>query len=74
MSSAWLRFALVEALQIPALLLAWQGRPPWAWWTAALLGAAVCILGTDSPWRWRNRLLILQAVAWFSAAAWCSAA
>jgi len=59
-----LRLLLVETLQVPALALAIWGVPPTAAWCAALLGSAVCCAGTDSHWRWRNRLLMAQAVAW----------
>lgn len=55
-----LRFLLVQALQLPAVGLAIAGLP----WPAALWGSVVCCAGTDSGWRWRNRLLIAQAVAW----------
>jgi len=59
----WPRFVLVQAAQILPLLLLFVGTPA-AVWTAALIGSIICCYGTDSPWRWRNRLLILQAVCW----------
>jgi branched-subunit amino acid transport protein len=59
-----LRLLVVESLQIPAIALAIWGVPPTAAWCAALWGSAVCCAGTDSHWRWRNRVLIAQAVAW----------
>jgi branched-subunit amino acid transport protein len=69
------RFSLVEGLQLPCLALAYYGAWPWAMWTAALIASAICAGGTDSSTgpgaglaRWLNRLLILQAIAWLSAA------
>ena len=59
-----LRMVLVEAVQLPALALVIWGAAPSAAWCAALWGSAVCCAGTDSHWRWRNRLLLAQAVAW----------
>jgi hypothetical protein len=41
---------------------------PLAWWPAALWGSLVCCAGTDSGWRWLNRLLVAQAVAWLTLA------
>lgn len=59
-----LRFLLVQLLQLPAVGIAYWGQPPTAWWLAALWGSAICCGGTDSGWRWRNRLLVLQAMCW----------
>ena len=71
----WWRFILVEVLQIPCVALACFGAWPWALWTAALIGSAICAGGTDSSTgpgarlaRWLNRLLIVQAIMWLSAA------
>jgi hypothetical protein len=69
------RFAVVEALQVPWIALALLGMWPWALWTAALVGSAICAGGTDSTTgpggglaRWLNRFLVLQAIAWLTAA------
>lgn len=65
---AWPRLALVQAVQLPAVALLLWGRGEAALWTAALWGSIVCCAGTDSGWRWLNRLLILQAAAWLAVA------
>lgn len=65
---AWLRLALVQLLQLPAVLLVCARSGSGSWWCAALWGSAVCCAGTDSRWRWRNRLLVAQAVVWLVAA------
>ena len=69
------RFGLVQLIQIPALLLAIFGAEPWALWTAATIGSIICAGGTDSTTgpgqqlaRWLNRVLILQAILWLTAA------
>jgi hypothetical protein len=69
------RFAVVQLLQIPFLLLALAGSWPVALLVAALGGSAICAGGTDSTRgpggtlaRWLNRLLVLQAIAWITAA------
>jgi hypothetical protein len=74
-AARWRRFALVEAVQVPLLALAWFGAWPAALWTATAVGSLVCCAGTDSSRgpgarlaRWLNRLLVLQAVAWICAA------
>jgi hypothetical protein len=59
----WPRFILVEALQLAPLGLLVFGTPA-ARWPAALIGCTLCCWGTDSPWKWRNRLLLSQAVLW----------
>jgi len=59
----WPRFVLVQALQLLPLALLLVGTTA-AIWTAALIGSAICCYGTDSPWRWRNRILVAQAVVW----------
>lgn len=62
--SEHLRFALAHALQLPAVaVLAWSPSP-WAVVPAGLWGSIVACAGTDSGWRWRNRLLLAEAVAW----------
>jgi len=58
------RLAVVELLQLPAILLLVATQAPAALWTAGLFGSVVCCAGTDSGWRWRNRLLVLQAILW----------
>ncbi len=65
---SWPRLALAEALQLPAIALVLWGRWPDALWAGALYGSLVCCALTDSGWRWRNRLLVLQACAWLTAA------
>ncbi len=59
-----LRFLVVELLQLPAVGLAYWIPGTTGWWLAAFWGSVVCCAGTDSGWRWRNRLLIAQAVVW----------
>lgn len=63
---AWRRLALAHALQIPAVVAVIL--TPAAWLPAALWASAVCCFLTDSGWRWRNRLLVAEAVAWLSVA------
>lgn len=69
------RFALVQLLQVPCVLLALVGSWPVALLIAALAGSAICAGGTDSTTgpggtlaRWLNRILVLQAIAWITAA------
>lgn len=62
------RFALVHLAQLPAIGLAAFGQPPTAWWIAAAWGSVVCCAGTDSGWRWRNRLLVTEAILWLTCA------
>jgi hypothetical protein len=64
----WPRLALVQALQLPAVALLLWGQGAAALWLAALWGAAVCCGGTDSGWRWLNRLLVAQAAVWLALA------
>jgi hypothetical protein len=65
---SWPRLALVEALQLPPIALLVWGAWPGAVWAGALIGSLVCCAGTDSGWRWRNRLLVAQAVVWLTLA------
>lgn len=67
----WSRFVLVQVLQLLPLALLMVGSPA-ARWPAALIGSAICCYGTDSNWRWRNRLLIAQAIGWLVMPAWVS--
>ena len=60
----WLRFAVVQLVQLPAVGLALYGQPPFSFWCAGIWGGIVCVLGTDSVGPWRNRFLRLQAIAW----------
>lgn len=69
------RFAVVELIQIPFVVLAFVGAWPWALFTAALIGSVICAAGTDSASgsgatlaRWLNRVLVLQAIAWLTVA------
>lgn len=64
----WPRLLLIEGLQLPALALVTWGRWPWALVAGALIGSFVCCAGTDSSWRWRNYLLVIQAICWLTAA------
>jgi hypothetical protein len=59
----WPRLLLVEVLQALPIALLFVGSAA-AMWTAALIGSAICCYGTDSLWRWRNRLLVAQAIVW----------
>jgi hypothetical protein len=63
---AWRRLSVVHALQVPAAALAALSPSAWGFAAAGLWGSAVCCLGTDSGWRWLNRLLIAEAVVWLS--------
>jgi hypothetical protein len=60
----WPRFVLAHALQVAPLAVVLLGRPPWALWLGGIAGSAICCAATDSGWRWRNRLLVLEAIAW----------
>lgn len=59
-----LRFALAQIIQLPVIGLLIVGQPPWAAWTAGAIGSIICCAATDSRWRWMNRLLVAQAIAW----------
>ncbi|MBA2482062.1 MAG: hypothetical protein H0V44_15465 [Planctomycetes bacterium] len=65
----WPRFLLIQMLQIPAVAVIVASPHPTAWLVAALWGSLVCCGGTDSRWRWINRLLVLQATVWLVLAA-----
>lgn len=60
----WPRLAVVQALQLPAAALAIGVATASAVAAAGLWGSVVCCAGTDSGWRWLNRLLVLQATGW----------
>jgi hypothetical protein len=61
----WLaRLAVVHALQLPALGLLIYGQGGAVPWLAGVWGSLVCCAGTDSGWRWLNRLLITEAIGW----------
>ena len=62
--SEHLRFALAHALQLPSLVVLIWSPSPWAALPAGLWGSIVACAGTDSGWRWRNRLLVAEAVIW----------
>lgn len=55
---------MVHLLFLPLAGLAFYGAKPWALWVAGLAGSVVACLGTDSHWRWLNRLLVLEAASW----------
>jgi hypothetical protein len=59
---AWLRLTVAHLLQMPAV--AGVLLTPAAWWPAAFWASFICIIMCDSGWRWRNRLLVAEAVAW----------
>ena len=60
----WQRMLVVHLLQVPAILLAIWGEGNLALILAGLWGASVCCGGTDSRWRIKNKLLLLEAAAW----------
>ncbi|MDA3962210.1 MAG: hypothetical protein PF961_15575 [Planctomycetota bacterium] len=60
----WQRMLVVQLLQLPAVGLVLASDYTAALWVAGLYGSVVCCAGTDSGWRWRNRLLVAQAAAW----------
>lgn len=65
----WQRWWLLHAAQVlllmPVLFSAGQAL---VLWPCALMGSALCCIGTDSSWRWPNRILIAEAVLWLTAA------
>jgi hypothetical protein len=65
---AWQRLLVVEAVQLPFVALMIWGRWPVALWLAAGVSSLICCAGTDSSWRWRNRLLVAQSVVWLAVA------
>lgn len=64
----WQRLLVVHLLQLPALGLLLVAASTWAWLAAGLWGSLVACAGTDSGWRWRNRLLVAEAVLWLTLA------
>jgi hypothetical protein len=64
--SPWPRLLIVHALQLPALGLVLVSPYAAAWWCAGLWGSAVVCLGTDSGWRWLNRMLVAEAILWLT--------
>jgi hypothetical protein len=65
---SWPRLVVVHALQLPALGLLGFGVGAAVPWVAGIWGSLVCCAGTDSRWRWWNRLLLAEAVAWLTVA------
>ncbi len=63
-AAGWKRLLLVHLAQIPSVALIIASPSPWSWVAAGLWGSLVACAGTDSRWRWRNRLLVAEAVAW----------
>lgn len=63
-----MRLAVVHALQVPAVALVAVSPHAAAWWCAALWGSIVACAGTDSGWRWLNRMLIVEAIVWLTLA------
>jgi hypothetical protein len=68
MRTGHLRLLVVHALQLPAVALVFFSPHTAAWWCAALWGSLVTCAGTDSGWRWRNRLLVAEAIIWLTLA------
>ena len=62
--SPWPRLAVVAGLQLPSVALVALAPAPTALWVAGLWGSVVCAGGTDSGWRWLNRMLVLVAAGW----------
>lgn len=60
----WQRLLVVHLAQLFPLAILLLVPGPAGRWTAGLLGSAICSYGTDSDWRWRNRLLLAEAVCW----------
>ncbi len=65
----WPRLLLIHALQVPAIALLIVSDRATAWWAAGLWGSLVCCAGTDSGWRWINRMLVAEAIGWLVLAA-----
>ncbi len=63
-----LRLLVVQLAQLPFVVLAVWGAPPMSFWLAGAAGSFICCAGTDTRWRWRNRLLVFQAIAWLCVA------
>ncbi|MEK7412493.1 MAG: hypothetical protein AAB263_04135 [Planctomycetota bacterium] len=59
-----LRLVIVHLLQLPSVFLLCFATSPWAWYPAVIWGSVVCCAGTDSHWRWLNRMLVAEAVVW----------
>lgn len=66
--AATMRLAIVHLLQLPAVALVILSPHAAAWWCAALWSSIVACAGTDSDWRWWNRLLVLEAIIWLTLA------
>ena len=66
--SGWRRFGLAHLAMLPAVGLACVSASPWAVPVAALWVSLVAVAAMDSQGRWRNRWLMLLAVAWLVAA------
>jgi hypothetical protein len=60
----WPRMLVVQGLQIPLVALVVGASSPAGAVVAGLIGSFICCAGTDSGWRWRNRLLVVQAIGW----------
>lgn len=63
-----MRLVVVHLLQLPAVALVIVSPQAAAWWCAAAWGSLVTCAGTDSGWRWRNRLLVAEAIVWLTLA------
>ncbi len=63
------RLLLVHAAQLPAVALIALATSPWAWLAGGVWASLVCCAGMDSHWRWRNRWLMVLAIAWLIAGA-----
>lgn len=68
MTRIWPRLTVVHVLQLPAIGLLLYGQGAAVPWVAGIWGSLVCCAGTDSGWRWLNRMLIAEAAAWLTLA------
>lgn len=64
----WRRFVLVHALQLPVAALVILVAPGWSWVAGCVWASLVSAVGTDSGWRWRNRILVVETILWLTLA------
>ena len=62
------RWWLVHLLQLPAVAVVLVAPRPAVLWPVCLAASVLCCAGTDSGWRWRNRLLVAEAALWLTVA------
>lgn len=65
----WPRFALVQALQLPGIAMIAFLPLGWGWVAGGVWASLVAAAGTDSCWRWLNRILVAETVVWLTLAA-----